>query len=225
MKKSSSNGISGAAGFDKEYWDVNYADPEDMDGIGNVPQHVGYIQNLFGMEFIDISSVVDFGFGLGHLFEGLLKTFIPFRATGIEPSKHVFDLVKERNISPAESTKFKLENTDLVSWCKKNEKIKRFDLGVCTSVFQYLTDEELEYVIPELAKHVKFLYLSVPTDKELDRQEDDLEFKDEYAIHRSRAKYQRMLKPHFTFISSRVLESKVHFNEDNTFFTDLLYRF
>lgn len=219
------NRSKGHQGFDDEYWKVNYESPDEMDGIGNVDMHVGYIKNLFGMEYIDINSVIDLGFGLGHLFEALLKEFVPYKAYGIEPSNFAFEKVVQRNISPAESTKFKLEKIDLVSWCKANKKVKSFDLGVCTSVFQYLSDEEIEECLPILAKRCKYLYLTVPTDKELDRQIEDLEFKDEYAIRRSRAKYQKMLKKHFTFISSRVLESKVHFNEETTFFTDLLYRF
>ncbi|EQC52828.1 class I SAM-dependent methyltransferase [Bacteriovorax sp. DB6_IX] len=216
---------SGAQGFHDEYWKVNYQNPEEMDGIGNVEMHVGYIKNLFGMEYIDISSIVDLGFGLGHLFEGLLKEFIPYKALGIEPSEFAFKEVEKREISPADSTNFKLQQIDLVSWCQSKKKIKSFDLGICTSVFQYLSDEEIEFCLPILAQRCKYLYFTVPTDKELIRQIEDLEFKDEYAIRRSRTKYQKMIKKHFTFISSRVLESKVHFNEENTFFTDLLYRF
>ncbi len=217
---------SGANGFSKEYWDVNYEDASDMDGIGNAKEHVGYIKYLFGMEYIDISSIIDLGFGLGHLFEALLDEFKPYKAHGIEPSAHVFDIVKKREINKIQSTKFKLEKTDIVTWCERNKDTKKsFDLAVCTSVFQYLTDEELEYCLPILANRAKYLYLTVPTDKELDRQIEDLEFKDEYAIRRSRTKYQKMLKPHFTFISSRLLESKVYFDETNTNFTDLLYRF
>jgi phenylalanyl-tRNA synthetase alpha subunit len=60
---------------------------------------------------------------------------------------------------------------------------------------------------------------------ELGRQVSELDFKDEYAIHRSREKYQRLLRPHFTFVSARVLESKSFFDEESTHFTDLLYRF
>jgi len=219
------NDILGADGFSEEYWEENYSEPDDMDGIGNVDVHVGYIKNLFEFEFIDISSIIDLGFGLGHLFEAFLKELMPYKAYGIEPSEHAYTKVLERNISPTESTKFKLEKTDILSWCRANKKMKRFDFGICTSVFQYLTNEELEEIVPILAQRIKFLYLTVPTDKELDRQIEDLEFKDEYAIRRSRAYYQKLLKPHFTIISSRVLESKVHFDEKSTQFTDLLYRF
>lgn len=215
----------GANGFGDEYWNVNYETPEDMDGIGNSDVHIQYIKSLFGIEYIDINSIMDFGFGLGHLFEGLLKEFIPYKAYGIEPSEFAFKKVLERNISPAQSTKFKLEKTDIVTWCQANKKMKNFDLGICTSVFQYLSDEEIKICLPIMAERCKYIYFSVPTDIELDRQISEVEFKDEYAIRRSRKRYQDLISPHFTFISSRVLESKVQFNEENTFFTDLLFRF
>ncbi len=216
---------SASEGFSDEYWDVNYSEPDEMDGIGNVDVHVGYIKNLFEFEFIDISSIIDLGFGLGHLFEAFLKEFKPYKAYGIEPSQHPYTKVLERNICPTDSMKFKLEKTDILTWCRANKKMKNFDFGICTSVFQYLTNDELEEVVPILAQRVKYLYLTVPTDKELDRQVEDLDFKDEYAIRRSRAYYQDLLSPYFTIISSRVLESKVHFDEESTNFTDLLYRF
>lgn len=215
----------GSDGFSKEYWEVNYSNPDEMDGIGNATNHARYIKATMDLDFVDISSVVDLGFGLGHLFEAVMKEFIPYRALGIEPSKFVYDQVKERGIAPVESTKLKLLNTDLLSWCKDEKFSKHFDLGICTSVFQYLSDEEVREVLPVLSKRVKYLYFSVPTNKELDRQIEDLEFKDEYAIRRSRSWYQKEIKKHFTFVSSRILESKHHFQEENTFFTDLLFRF
>ncbi|WP_127713958.1 class I SAM-dependent methyltransferase [Halobacteriovorax sp. HLS] len=215
----------GKDGFSKEYWDVNYSNPDEMDGIGNAENHAKYMKALFDLDFIDISSIVDLGFGLGHLLQATLKEFIPYRAMGIEPSKYPFELVLKRGISPVESTKLNLINTDLVSWCENPKFSKHFDLGICTSVFQYLSDEEVRAVIPILAKRVKYLYFSVPTDKELNRQIEDLEFKDEYAIRRSRSWYQRELKKSFTFVSTRVLESKEFFKEEDTFFTDLLFRF
>lgn len=216
----------GLEGFSEKYWEENYAEAETMDGIGNVNLHVGYLKNFFGLEYIDISTVIDFGFGLGHLFEAVLKEFIPYRAQGIEPSRYAFERVQKRGISPVESTKLTLKPIDLMSWAQAQKtKSRWFDLGICTSVFQYLSKEEIEFVLPIMAKKVKYLYFSVPTDKELNRQVEELEFCDRYAYKRSRATYQRLIKKHFTFVSARVLESKFHFNEDNTALTDLLYRF
>lgn len=216
----------GAQGFSKEYWDENYAEAQSMDGVGNVDAHVGYLKNFFALEFVDISSVADFGFGLGHLFEAVMKEFIPYRALGIEPSEHAFLEVKNRGISPVESTKLTLKKIDLVSWCREQTpKSRWYDLGLCTSVLQYLSDEECEFVLEVLSRKVKYMYFSVPTDKELARQVEEVEFFDRYAIRRSRSKYLKMIRPHFTFVGARILESKFHFNESDTALTDLLFRF
>ncbi len=216
----------GAGGFSKEYWDINYADPEEMDNIVNAKEHADYMKAIFALEYVDVSSVIDLGFGMGILFKEVLKTFNPYMAHGIEPSKHIFDVTSKKKLAPVESTKLVLENIDLVSWAKKTpKKEKTFDLGLCTSVFQYLSDEEISLVLPAMAKRIRYLYFSVPTNLELKRQVSDLEFKDEYAIHRTREKYLKLISPHFTFISSRLLESKVHFDDESTNFTDLLFRF
>ena len=216
----------GSKGFSKEYWDINYSEPDEMDNIVNAKEHADYMKAIFALEYVDVSSVIDLGFGLGVLFKEVLKTFNPYMACGIEPSKHAFEVASKKKLAPVESTKLVLENVDLVTWAKKiPKKEKTFDLGLCTSVFQYLSDEEIEQVLPVMAQRIRYLYFSVPTNLELKRQVSDLEFKDEYAIHRTREKYLKLIRPHFTFISSRLLESKVHFDDENTNFTDLLFRF
>lgn len=225
MKKS-----LGQQGFGKEYWEVNYAEPDEMDNIINAREHAAYMKAIFALEAIDISSVIDLGFGLGVLFQEVLNSFIPYRACGIEPSKHIFDITSKKLIKPADSTKLLLENIDLVTWAQKeyksgSKKDKVYDLAICTSVLQYLSDEEIEMVLPVLAQRARYLYLSVPTDLELKKQIEEVDFHDQYAIHRSRGKYLKFIHPNFTFISSRLLESKIHFNEDTSSFTDLLFRF
>ena len=218
---------SGKVGFSKEYWDINYATPQEMDNIVNAREHSLYIQALFNLEYLEIESVIDLGFGLGFLFAEVLKTFNPYRAYGIEPSIFPYEEVLARGIAPNDSTKLVLDNIDLVTWSqKKDSKIEKiFDLGLCTSVFQYLKDDEIKMVLPVMARRIRYLYFSVPTDIELQRQIDEVEFKDEYAIHRTKEKYFKLISPYFTFISSRMLESKVHFDESTTHFTDLLFRF
>lgn len=212
------------AKFDKTYWDKNYSEPMTMDGIGNAKEHVRYLKSFLDIEHVQITSIIDLGFGYGHLFREMMKAFIPHRAVGIEPSPYAFKKAKPDKLRPVESTELKLFEEDLITWCRTERRRNTFDLGICTSVFQYLTDKEIKEVLPIMAKRIKFLYLTVPTNIELGRQVSELEFKDEYAIHRTREQYQKLLKPHFTIISSRVLESKHFFNEDTTPFTDLLYR-
>ena len=75
-----------------------------------------------------------------------------------------------------------------------------------------------------LSRRIKYLYLTVPTNKELDRQIEDLNFDDKYAYRRSSEFYKKVVGQGFTNISSRIWESKHHFNEETTLFTDLLYR-
>lgn len=221
---------NGADGFTQDYWDKNYAEPEEMDNIVNAKEHVEYMRALLALESVDVSSIVDLGFGLGILFKESLRVFKPYRALGIEPSLIAFNKVakkvEDKKFTTIESTKLKVLNVDIKTWClTKPKKPEIFDLGICTSVFQYLSDEDIEIVLPLLAQKLRYLYFSVPTDLELKRQVDELEFYDEYAMRRSKEKYLRMIKPHFTVVSNRLLESKFHFNEDSSPFTDLLFRF
>jgi hypothetical protein len=211
--------------FDKTYWDKNYSDPMSMDGIGNAKDHVCYLKSFLAVEHVDVSSIVDLGFGYAHLFREMLKAFIPHTALGIEPSGYAFKKVKIDKLRPVESTRLSLIQTDMMSWCRGSFKKKPFDLGICTSVFQYLTDKELKECLPILSQRIKYLYLTVPTDEELKRQILELDFKDTYALHRTRKKYQKIIQPHFTFVSSRVLESKFFFNEKTSPLTDLLFRY
>jgi hypothetical protein len=211
--------------FEKEYWDHNYSDPSTMDGIGNAKDHVNYLKAFLELEMVDVSSIIDLGFGYGYLFQKMMKAFIPYKACGVEPSLLAFKKTRARKLKPVESTKLELLNESIQQWCNRIESKKlSFDLGLCNSVFQYIPDKELKEIIPVLSKRIKYLYLTVPTDMELDRQVEELEFNDTYAIRRSREFYRKILSKHFTNISSKLWESKYHFNEESTLFTDLLYR-
>ncbi|TNF00855.1 MAG: class I SAM-dependent methyltransferase [Deltaproteobacteria bacterium] len=217
----------GASGFDDKYWEEYYSEPEEMDGMANAHLHARYLKSLMDLEMADVSSVIDFGFGLGELFKAIVKEFKPYRVQGIEPSDYAFNKVTKKKLNVVAGTKLKLVQTDLVSWCRDNSVSEKwFDLGICTSVFQYLSDEEIKYVLPILSRSVKYLYFSVPTDRELRYQVSDLEFHDKNAIRRGRTKYLKMLSPHFTVVGSRLLESKFHFKKDeDSPFSDFLFRF
>jgi len=211
--------------FEADYWKDNYSQPLSMDCIGNAKQHVQYLKSFFELELIDVSSIIDLGFGYGYLFQRMLKTFIPYRARGIEPSRFAYSKATARKLKPVESMKLQLDNISLQDWSEEEDSKKNsFDLGICTSVFQYLPEKELKSLIPVMSRRLKYLYLTLPTDIELDRQIEDLNFKDEYALRRSRDFYRKLLAPHFTNISSKVWESKYHFDEKTTLFSDLLYR-
>lgn len=211
--------------FSKEYWDQNYSQPNSMDCIGNAKQHTQYLKSFFDLELIDVNSIIDLGFGYGYLFQKMLKAFLPYRACGIEPSKFAFDKASSRKLKPVESTTLTLYNESLQQWCQRKGSPKtRFDLGICTSVLQYVRDEDMDEILKTMSERVKFLYLTVPTDKELDHQIEQLDFNDTYALRRSRAYYRNILGKYFTNISSKVWESKYYFDEESSLFTDLLYR-
>ena len=211
--------------FQKEYWDHNYSSPSTMDGIGNAKDHVKYLKSFFELELVDISSIIDLGFGYGYLFQKMMKSFVPYKACGVEPSKYAFDKARSRKLKPVESTKLDLYNESIQQWCSRAEsKRVRFDLALCNSVFQYIEKKDLELIVQVLSKRVKYLYLTVPTDIELDRQIDELDFNDTYALRRSRDFYRKILGKHFTNISSKLWESKFYFDDESTLFTDLLYR-
>ena len=213
-------------GFTKEYWDENYSEPKTMDCIGNATEHAKYLKSVFALEHIDISSIIDFGFGLGHLFQKTMKTFLPYKACGIEPSSYAFEKATKRKLKPVESTKLKLYQESIEQWCGRSDSSKnQYDLGICTSVFQYLTNEQLDFIIPILSQRVKYLYLTVPTDKELDKQVSELDFYDRFALKRPRDFYYKKMKGHFTCVSNKVWESNFYFNEETTFFSDLVYRY
>tara|TARA_R110000868_G_scaffold226115_2_gene478599 strand:+ start:3744 stop:4400 length:657 start_codon:yes stop_codon:yes gene_type:complete len=214
----------GKDGFSKAYWDKNYATPADMDGIGNARHHANYLKSYFDLEQVEIKSIVDLGFGLGFLSQAVLKKFKPWRFNGIEPSAHAFEKGSKR-IQKTEEVKIKLECKSLDQWGQAQAPGARwFDLALCTSVWQYLSDSELEHIVPTLSRMCRYLYLTVPTDIELDKQINVLHFYDDLAIRRPRQFYLDLLKPHFTLVSSRIWESKVHFNEENTQLSELLYR-
>lgn len=212
--------------FTKKYWDENYSNPQSMDCIGNASKHVKYLKAFLDLEMVEVSSIIDLGFGYGHLFKKMMLAFKPFRACGIEPSSYAFEKAQVEQLKDQIGKNLKLYNESIQDWCKRKDlKKNHFDLAICTSVLQYLDEEEIEFILPIIAKRVKYLYLTVPTDIELNRQIDELDFYDQYAIRRSKTKYYQLIKKHFICISSKFWESKYYFDESNTHFTDLLYRF
>lgn len=218
--------VKPASAFDKNYWNENYSEPEEMDGIVNAPDHARYLKSFFDISFVKVSSVVDLGCGLGHLFTEMLKEFKPYKSLGIEPSEHAYLEFKKRSSKLTRDYGLKLLNQDILAWSKSEDKSsQRFDLAICTSVFQYISDEDLQFIIPVLAKRVKYLYFSAPTDIEYKRQKNDFDFVDRFAIKRSQKKYQSLFKDHFTVIGARILESQHYFDDTNTPFTDLFFRF
>lgn len=201
----------------KSYWDEQYSDPQSIDGIGNAKDHSRYLRAFFELEGFQIKTLLDLGFGPGQLFKEMIRTFRPKKALGLEPSTHIFEKFR-----PAPGVR--VLHTDILQWCQRPSS-QVYDLALCTSVLQYLSDRELKAALPILATRIRYLYLTVPTDVEYQRQNQEQAFRDPYAKVRTRSQYLRLLRPHFTFLSLRVLESKHFYSERNTPFNDLLFRF
>ncbi|MBV7333286.1 class I SAM-dependent methyltransferase [Chloroflexi bacterium TSY] len=198
-----------------------------MDGIYNAKRRAAALKAFFDAEYIDIHTLVDLGFGLGYLFHAMIDLFTPHTVIGVEPSSYAYRHVRQRELSDVESTQITLLQTDLLSWCQNQQSLYQgpFDLGICSSVFQYLTDHEIQQIVPVLAQRLRFLYFAVPIEEELAYQARELDFHDRYAIARTKDEYHTMLTGHFTIVSYRVLESKIHFDADSTLLSDLFYRF
>ena len=197
-----------------------------MDGVANAEEHIRYIKSFFDLEMIEVDSISDLGFGLGYMFQEALKIFQPVHAYGIEPSKPAYQEVVRRNLQKKFKGKLTLKNVDLHTWCLQNFKTEpHASLGFCTSVFQYLSENEIDDILPVLARRVKYLYFSVPTNIELKRQVAELGYKDIYAQKRSKVWYQKKIRPHFTFVSNRLLESRHFYDEKNTPLGELLFRY
>ncbi|MCB9664517.1 MAG: hypothetical protein H6732_10400 [Alphaproteobacteria bacterium] len=215
---------AGAAGFDDAFWQQVYGRPETMDGLVNARAHAACIASAFEVALQPLDSVIDLGFGLGHMLQAVLEAVRPRRAFGIEPSPSAFASVQGRRLAPAE-TRLSLERLDLVGWCRRPTHPRHeVDLGVCASVLQYLEDEEVVEVVPVLAQRLRWLYLTVPTDAEYLQQAEDEHFVDPWAIHRPRAFYVDLLRPWFDVVGTRLLESRVRVERWQSPFTDDLYR-
>ena len=203
--------------FEKEYWQTNYSDLKTIDGIGNVKDHSRYVTAYFNLEGFEVESLIDLGFGMGRLLKEFKRALKPRRVAGIEPSDYMF---KKINLAGAH-----LRQMDLLSWAQDPKEKWVYDLAILNSVLQYIPDRDLKIILPVLAQRARYLYLTVPTEIEYERQKSELSFKDDWAIVRSQKEYLKLLRPHFTFISSRMLESKHFYAEHNTHFQDLLFRF
>lgn len=215
----------GAKGFGEAFWQRNYDRPDQMDGVFNAAAHADHLASSFAIHEQRVASVADFGFGQGQLFAAVLARLTPYKAYGLEPSAPAFALAEPRLRAASPRTKLLLEPTDLASWCRHPDHPKRrFDLGLCTSVLQYLQVPELELALVTLARRVKWLYLTVPTSDELARLARDSDFTDPWATPRDRAAWRDLLHPHFEAVDGRLLESRTLVDPQTSPFTDDLHR-
>lgn len=210
--------------IDNQYWNENYAEPDLMDGVYNAKEHLIYIKSIFDLEEVTIKSIVDLGFGLGHIFEQIPHYLKPYKLVGVEPSLSAFNQVSIKS-EVLQGIKFRLYNETIQDWIGRKDRFnQQFDLGICNSVLQYLCDDELSETLDGLAQKVKYLYLSIPTNIEYKRQREEFGFVDQYAYKRSKSFYMKLLKKNYTIVSSRLLESKVYFDDRSSNFSEYLFR-
>lgn len=210
-------------GFSKEYWDQNYSQPQEMDGIFNAKEHARYAKAIMDLDFGDVKNMADLGMGLGYLSLEFLRAFRPKKFIGVEPSKSAFESAKKKIQPHKWNTQIRFQNLDLIAWLNRDSSSNIFDLGICTSVFQYVLDSDIPIAFEGLAKKFRYLYFSVPTDVELSRQRQEFKFDDTYALRRPKEFYLKALAPYFAIVGQRLLESRVHYHERNTPFSDLLF--
>jgi hypothetical protein len=215
----------GAEGFGAHYWETLFAEPERMECVGNADRHANYLEAALKLELIPVRTVVGIGVGLAHLFSEVMRRYKPRKALALEPSPWAWSRLDIEKLKPLRSTNLRILQQDLLSWCQRETPgWERFDLGLCTSVFQYLSRVEIEHVLPVLSQRIGHLYFTVPTDQELQLQVEECGLRDEWAIPRSAEWYRECIRPHFAMVSGRILQSRVLYDYKSSPFTDLLYR-
>ncbi|MCB1191415.1 MAG: class I SAM-dependent methyltransferase [Leptospiraceae bacterium] len=219
MKHSVLTSAANGLAFDKKYWKTVYRDEIDIDGTYNSKDHARYIASLFTLCEIEVYSMADFGFGKANLLEDFVKLLKPDKVYAIEPSWEMVDkLSKSRWISGLDIS---IIHSSIQDFTILNIEQNPLDFTICNSVFQYI-GRDIENMFQKLSRITKYLYFSVPTDKDYDRMKKELGFNDPYAYQRPLHFYMEALKPHFTVVSFNLLESKCF---DSTGFPDELYRF
>ena len=204
------DGPDGATGFGDDFWRANYGEPDQMDGVVNADAHAAYVKSAFDVALQPVRSIADLGFGLGHVFERVLRVLRPYKAYGLEPSTPAYEAVRFRLVPP-EGTKLVLEQVDLRSWCRRPDHPKlRFDLGLCTSVLQYLPDREAARAITALAQLSRgLLYFSVLTAGDWKHNADTS--RTDRGVHlRTADWYRRRLRRHFRHLGFGVHALRTH---------------
>lgn len=202
--------------FSKEYFQKMYAKESYIDGDFNAREHAKYLASLFSLMELDVSKIVDFGFGKARLLYELNKYLKPKYVEACDISNYALERLKEKEWSK--------------SWVLKEGAIHTFrsrhlfDLGICNSVLQYVNQEHLEESVATMAKCSRYLYLHVPTSEDYQVFKSQLDFEDPYAIQRPNEEYRKLIKKYFHIVAYGMLESKMH-REKETPFIDSFYRF
>lgn len=138
------------------------------------------VHNMCAWWDVGISSVLDVGAGLGYWRDWYASNYRRVKVRSIDVSEHA-------------CAKYHHELRDISTW----QPSHGFDLVICQSVLQYLSNARAEAAIEHLAAATKLvMYLEVPTSSDLkfvvDRQSTDFDI---YA--RSGEWYRKRLIKHF----------------------------
>lgn len=174
-----------------------------IDGIHNAREHVRYCKAILDLGEVEVKSIGDFGFGKGVLLKEFAKVFKPMRIIAIDPSKEAIEKLKKQKWINKANTK--INKSTLETFQLKT----KLDLGICNSVLQYIPQNDIKNVFQKLAIFCKYVYFSVPTKKDYDYMQKELDFIDPYAHQRTKEFYLNSLSPFFTIVSHNLLESKL----------------
>ncbi len=189
-----------------------YAEDDEsvIDGIDNAKEHAKYLKSILNLGEVFVESIGDFGFGKGILLREIAKEFKPKQIIAIDPSKEANDKLKKQ--AWIQKYSYKIKQTTLENFTESNIK-KPLDLGICNSIFQYISSDDVTPAIEKLARLCKYVYFSVPTKVDYEYMKNELDFIDPYAFVRNKKFYTKAMSPYFTIVSHNLLESKIHIKE------------
>jgi ubiquinone/menaquinone biosynthesis C-methylase UbiE len=192
--------------FEETYWKEIYL-PYKIDGEFNAPKHIEYIHSFFKLHSYAIKTIIDIGFGNGKLLKEVIHQIKPKKLVALDISSlKTNELLKKKWLR---KTNFAIYNTDFLLFDTKNLEKKPFDLSICNSVFQYIrTVKDLEECFIKLSKISKYVYLSIPTDKDYTLMKSKFDFTDRFAYQRTKEVYIHLIQKYFRIIGYNILESK-----------------
>jgi SAM-dependent methyltransferase len=169
---------AGEARFDARYYAKWYGDDEDRADIAE--RAVRFV--LSYVDYLDssVNTVLDLGCGVGLWKDALARHAKKVRYTGVEYSAHMCE-------------KYGWEQGSAATYAPG----RTFDLVVCQGVLQYLSDEECELAIRNLARlSRRFIYLEALTTA--DAKEVCCPEGTDFDVHvREATWYAARLKDHF----------------------------
>ncbi len=192
--------------FDTSYWKDIYQNGEDVDGTHNAREHIQYIASLFKLMGVEVDSVVDFGFGMGHILKEAVREWKPTFIRAVDGSAEAHETLNKNPFFKKRKVEYYLSSLESL---KIPELLTHpADLGICNSVLQYIHDKDLEPLIAKMSQYCSYLYCSVPTDMDYLRMMDEFQFEDPYAYSRKLAFYRKKFAPHFKIVSFNLLQSR-----------------